>query len=109
IVAMAIGVACAPPAVAVSPSVAPSITASPTPTASSASSVSTGFADAPGAAVWPAVALYTVTDDGIAHKVSQAATSDLGRVCDGRALGMLARDDGAALLVRCISSTNSEE
>jgi hypothetical protein len=109
IVAIVIGVACTPPAVAVSPSITPSFAVSSAPTASPTPSAFAGFADAPSGADWPAVALYAVTNDGIAQKVSRAGTTDLGRVCEGRALGMLARADGAALLVRCISSTTSEE
>ena len=50
-----------------------------------------------------------MTNDGIAHKVSAAGTTDLGRVCEGRALGMLARPDGAALLVRCIVAATDDE
>src|SRR4029077_12402739 len=94
---------CTPPAVAVWPSVTPSFDASSAPTPSPTPSAA-GFADAPPGADWPGVALYTVTDDGIAHKVSHAATTDVARVCEFRALGILARADGAALLVRCTSS-----
>jgi hypothetical protein len=100
--------ACTPPAVAVSPSVAPSFAVSSAPTPSPIPSAA-GFADAPPGADWPAVVVYTVTNDGVAHKVSRAGTTDVGRVCEGRALGMLARADGAALLVRCIASSTDEE
>jgi hypothetical protein len=65
--------------------------------------------DAAPGADWPAVTLYTVTDDGVAHKVSRAGTTDMGRVCEARALGVLARADGAAVLVRCISATTDQE
>ena len=54
--------------------------------------------------------MYTVTNDGVAHKVSRAGTTDVGRVCEGPgALGMLARADGAAFLVRCIGSSTDED
>src|SRR5438105_6414781 len=100
--------ACTPPAVVVSPSVAPSFDASSAPTRSPTPSAA-GFADAPPGADWPAVVLYTVTDDGIAHKISSAGTTNIGRACEGRALGMLARADGAAILVRCISANTDAE
>src|SRR5205814_1591337 len=78
-------------------------TPSPTPSAA-------GFADAPPGADWPAVVVYTVTNDGVAHEVSRAGTTDVGRVCEGPgALGMLARADGAAFLVRCIGSSTDED
>ena len=101
--------ACTPPAVAVSPSVAPSFDASSAPTPSPTPSAA-GFADAPPGADWPAVVVYTVTNDGVAHEVSRAGTTDVGRVCEGPgALGMLARADGAAFLVRCIGSSTDED
>src|SRR5438046_4288220 len=101
--------ACTPPAVAASPSVAPSFDASSAPTPSPTPSAA-GFADAPPGADWPAVVVYTVTNDGVAHEVSRAGTTDVGRVCEGPgALGMLARADGAAFLVRCIGSSTDED
>ena len=109
IAAILCGAACSAPPVAVSPSVAPTPAVSSTLSPSAAPSQRPGFADASPNADWPAVALYTVTSDGIAHKVSRAATTDLGRVCDGRALGVLARPDGAAILVRCIAPVTDEE
>lgn len=109
IAAIVFGAACTPPAVTVSPSIAPSFAVSSAPTPSPTPPPSAGFADAPPGAVWPAVVLYTVTSDGIAHKVSSVGTTDIGRVCEGRTLAMLARADGAALLVRCISSGADEE
>ena len=107
--AIALIAACTPPAVVVSPSVAPSFDASSVPTRSPTPSAA-GIADAPPGADWPAVVVYTVTNDGVAHKVSRAGTTDVGRVCEGPgALGMLARADGAAFLVRCIGSSTDED
>jgi len=59
------------------------------------------FADAPAGLEWPAVVLYTVTADGVAHRVQRTGTTDLGRVCESQPLGAIARSDGAAVLVRC--------
>jgi hypothetical protein len=109
IAAIVFGAACTPAAVEVSPSVAPSSALSSAPTASLTSSASAGLADAAPGADWPSVTLYTVTDDGVAHTVSRAGTTDIGQVCEGRALGVLARGDGAAVLVRCISSITDQE
>ncbi|HEY7623442.1 MAG TPA: hypothetical protein VIA63_00295, partial [Candidatus Limnocylindria bacterium] len=82
--------ACTPPAALRTPSPTPSSTTSPSPPSSSSALpsptaiASTSFADAPESAQWP-VTLYTVTNDGIARRMSKGSTTDLGRACDGSA------------------------
>jgi hypothetical protein len=55
------------------------------------------------------VVSYTVTADGVAHRVARTATTDLPRVCDGQPLAAIARADGAALLVRCAAASSDED
>src|SRR5437870_5627393 len=106
--------ACAPPGADLSatgspaaiaplaPSASPSLTTSPAATTSP-------FAEAAAGTEWPAVVVYTVTADGVAHRIDRTGTTDLPRICDGQPVGAIARADGGALLVRCDAVPSDED
>jgi len=107
-------VACAPPGADLSATGSPSAIASLAPSASpspttSPSATTSPFAEAAAGTEWPAVVVYTVTADGVAHRIDRTGTTDLPRICDGQPVGAIARADGEALLVRCDAVSSDED